>query len=452
MQSEVKNQKEESVTIEEDYVQIPDIGKVEVKIINRHGKGGTAFGVHGASKFVRREWVPVGNHLAQELDLAVYVPNLHSNQYTNPDNEEHSILALNFIVRYYKLENILLCGKSWGTYAIAEMALSGEFVHSMIFANPLNDKSLDSIRKKNCPVMCLTNEDDFAKETMKLYEEEWKDDENFVSSIGPSSSPSLIKPAVRGGHLMTKAFLKPMVDFVKKFYVDKLQKSARTPENVITEDDYVWIPDFGKVEVKIINRHGKGGTAFGVHGKSKFVRREWVPVGNHLAQELDLAVYVPNLHSNQYTNPENEKHSILALNFIVRHYKLKNILLCGKSWGTYAIAEMALSGEFVHSMIFANPLNDKSLDSIRKKNYPVMYLTNEDDYAKETMKLYEKEWKNDENFVSSIGPSSSPSLIKPTVQGGHLMTKAFLKPMVEFVKKFYVDKLEKSAKTSLYCE
>jgi len=220
MSSEGKDQKEENVTSEVDNINIPDIGEVEVKVINREGKGGNAFAVHGMSKFVRNEWVHVGNHLAQKFDLAVYVPNLHSNENTEPDNKD-SITALEYIVqKHYKLNNVLLCAKSWGTEAVAQMAVTGTSVHSIIFANPINRDFLDSIHNKKFPLMYLTNEDDFAKEdTMELYENEWKDDPNFVSFVGPSSSPALIKPAKLGGHLMTQAFLEPIHEFVEKFYL-----------------------------------------------------------------------------------------------------------------------------------------------------------------------------------------------------------------------------------------
>jgi len=209
-------------------------------------------------------------------------------------------------------------------------------------------------------------------------------------------------------------------------------------EKASMEEDIVKIPNIGNVEVNIINRNGRGGTAFAIHGMSKFVRREWIPVGDYLAKDYDLSVYVPNLHSNPTTVP-GQANSIAALSYLVeKHYRLGDVLLCGKSWGTRAAAELACSGAFTRALILANPVNDKHLDTIHKKNFPVMYITSEDDFAKSTMEMYEKEWKGDSNFVRYVGPANSPALIKPTKLGGHLMTQAFIKPILDFTKKFYL--------------
>lgn len=219
MSSEVKEAKEAKISTEDDIVKIPQIGDVSVKVINRNGLGGTAFAIHGMNSFVKREWVPVGNLLAQHHDLAVYVPNLHSNPSTVPGKQE-SFAALNWLAtKHYKLSNLLLCGKSWGTRAAAQMVCSEADVRALILANPVNDDYLDTIHKKGFPVMYITSEDDFAKKTMELYEKEWKGDPNFVSFVGPATSPALIKPTNLGGHLMTQAFIKPILDFTKKFYL-----------------------------------------------------------------------------------------------------------------------------------------------------------------------------------------------------------------------------------------
>merc|ERR1719320_1907139 len=96
---------------------IPDIGIVEVTVINRFGKGGSALAIHGMKSTLVHEWVPAAEHFSSALDLQVYIPNLHSNRQTKPGSR-YAFKALNYVIdKFHIRDNMVLMGKSWGTAA-----------------------------------------------------------------------------------------------------------------------------------------------------------------------------------------------------------------------------------------------------------------------------------------------------------------------------------------------
>jgi len=211
-----------------------------------------------------------------------------------------------------------------------------------------------------------------------------------------------------------------------------------TTKEVVSDVDHVEIPNIGIVDVTVINGFGKNGKVFAIHGTSSFVRNEWIKVGEQLAKVHDLAVFIPNLHSNPSTAP-NEVNAKPAIKYLIeKHYRLNDVLLCGKSWGSKVVAEMACNVDWVRALILTNPINEDSLQCIHKKDLPLLYATNKNDYAISTKALYENEWKSDANLVIYVGPADSPALIKPTKFGGHMMSQSFIKPILDFAEKFYL--------------
>jgi len=215
---------------------------------------------------------------------------------------------------------------------------------------------------------------------------------------------------------------------------------AVDPEENVSVDDHIKIPNIGNVDVTVINRTGKNGKVFAIHGTSEFVRKEWIQVGEQLAKVHDLAVFVPNLHSNPGAAPKQNNAKPAIKYIIEEHYNFKDVLLCGKSWGSSVAAELASNGDWVRALILTNPVNEDHLKCIHDKGLPLLYATNEDDYARETMRLYQDEWKSDRNLVIHVGPADSPALIYPKKKGGHMMAKSFMEPILDFTEKFYLKK------------
>jgi len=231
---EVKEEvKEIKVDEEVDYVNIPDIGKVEVTVMNRKGSGGDAFVIHGAAEAIKQEWIHVGSELCQVHDLTVYVPNLHSNEKTKDlakkglTEEElrkrfsSAVDALTYILeKHYKLNNVLLCGKSIGSRLAVKMGSTGDWFSATILTNPTNEQYLKEFHKKNKPLLFVTNSNDKKSlEKLHLYANEWMDDKNFEYFVGPAESPAYIKLDKKGGHTMSLSFTKPILEFTKKHYL-----------------------------------------------------------------------------------------------------------------------------------------------------------------------------------------------------------------------------------------
>jgi len=196
--------------------------------------------------------------------------------------------------------------------------------------------------------------------------------------------------------------------------------------------------EIGHVDVTVINGFGKNGKVFAIHGESKFVRNEWIKVGEELASAHGLAVYIPNLHSNNASAP-NQPKAVPTIEYLIfKHYKLNDVLLCGKSWGSEVAAKIACKGNWVRAIILTNPVNKEHLKCIHENDIPLLYATNENDHAKNTMELYKKEWDGDRNLVTFVGDGKSPALINPKKLGGHMMSQSFIEPILEFVKEFYL--------------
>merc|ERR1719397_560087 len=109
------------------------------------------------------------------------------------------------------------------------------------------------------------------------------------------------------------------------------------------------------------------------------VVHEWDLVGMELAKNLDLQVYIPNMHSNSNTKPTSP-NSRKALLLIMKHYNLdNNILILGKSWGTAAAAFLVCRegspASWAKAIILANPVNEEYLPCIHSGDIPLFYLS-----------------------------------------------------------------------------
>jgi len=201
------------------------------------------------------------------------------------------------------------------------------------------------------------------------------------------------------------------------------------------------------VQVTIINKNGKGGQAFAIHGKSHFVRYEWIELAQILAVKFDFIVYVPNLHSHPATAPDTgTQHSELALRHIIEHFKLQNFLLLGKSWGSKAAAKFASDEKIsVSALILTNAVNQEYYQQIRERKVPALFVTNENDCKpKYNVQGAQKKFEQQKaigscNFEVHVSRGDSPALIRKSKKGGHHMTEDDVEPILKFTEKYYFD-------------
>jgi len=223
----------------------------------------------------------------------------------------------------------------------------------------------------------------------------------------------------------------------------------------LERDEYptrsVFIPgipnDKVPVQVTVINEEGKGGEAFAIHGKSHFVRYEWIAIAKILAKEFDLKVYIPNLHSNRALTPDHSpRNSESALRHIIEHFQLQNFLLLGKSWGSVAAAKFAADEKIsVSALILTNALNKKYYQQINKRNIPALFVTNTNDYKPKydvlgaQKKFEEQKCIGSSNFEVHISPGDSPALIRSSKKGGHHILEDDVEPIIKFTEKHFVN-------------
>jgi len=211
-----------------------------------------------------------------------------------------------------------------------------------------------------------------------------------------------------------------------------VEGSSEKVSDQATNLDKVELIGVGIVEVTVINREGKGGRAFAVHGMKPSLVHEWDFVGMRLARDLDIQVYIPNLYSTNKSKPSSSG-ALKALPLLMRHYNLdSNILILGKSWGTVAAAFLVCKqnslASWAKAIILANPVNKDYLPCMHSGGIPILYLSNKDDKAVRGLSLYKREWRMDKKKLTTFVGDS----------GGHRITREFLNPIMHFVRLNYL--------------